>query len=276
LTGKPLEEEYSMDNEDVTNWPVDAEVTEQQASAIAKTLFAEAQEAAKLRGLITEYAAGAVKYGLDRDWVNAQLARLGAEPVKGVSEYRMNVAIEGLYGWRCNAHSRAEALERFNNEVSRVQNAGKINSCGVGGRDVNVYDVSFVGEPAFYSGPEDATEAVTETLGLDDLKAGIRSMLKLGVARYDWNYRYANIALAAMGLDALPELTSHTVYVPVAGTAELHVMGFAEDDAAEVQAAAVAKLAKAPSIWIKPSEVGTVTVDKGESGTEGDVSFSIV
>src|ERR1043165_9296687 len=91
-----------------------------------KDAYTEALAATHLRELITAQARNAVNHGVSRDWANAWLRKLGAQQITGTSEYRMNTPITGLYGWRCKASSRAEAAQRFQEQVKRVADAGKI------------------------------------------------------------------------------------------------------------------------------------------------------
>src|ERR687887_2216070 len=93
-----------------------------------KEQYTEAIQVVELRQKIHEAATGAVKYGVDRDWANAWLAKLGAQPVTGTAEYRMNVPITGNYGWRCTASSRTEAAQRFLEQVQRVASQGRITA----------------------------------------------------------------------------------------------------------------------------------------------------
>ena len=215
----------------------------------AKEAFAEAQ-VETLRSAITQYATNAVKHGVDRDWVNGKLTELGAKPVTGRSEYRMNVAVTGVYGWRCKASSRAEALERFNEQVNRVALAGKITADG---SYDNVYDLAVTGEPTFYSGPEDPADSVEPVPGLDALKVGIRDMLKAAVAGKGWGYAWAQDALRTMGLPELPEMGYRTVQVPVSGMASVTVRAFEGDD---VQDAARAALSGDGQVLVVPDEIG--------------------
>jgi hypothetical protein len=220
----------------------------------AKHAFAEAQEAARLRQHISQYAAGAVKHGsVDRDWANARLAALGASPVTGTAEYRMNVPITGAYGWRCKANSRTEALERFNQQVNRVAMAGKITADG---SYDNVYELFVVGEPTFYSGPEDAPEPSGDPISLDDLKAGIRAMLKQGVAEKGWGFLYAVEALKIMGLEPLPALVQRTVEVAVSGTVQVQVKGFEGDDEEALHVAAAGMVGRSKYVTVIADEVG--------------------
>lgn len=241
----------------------------------AKDAFAEGQAAEKLRTQLTKSVAGFVSHGGDRDWANAQLVKLGAAPISGTSEYRMNIPITGAYGWRCKANSRAEALERFQQQVTRLTGAGKITADG---SYDNVYELKFVGEPVFYSGPEDPDLSAADDLDLDGLKAGIREMFKQGIAGHGWNVGYATRAIASMGLDPLPSVSAKAVQVPVSGTATVSVMVFEGDDQADVQASAAAALARQGSVYLKPEEIGTVAVPvdadpMAEDVADGDEDF---
>jgi hypothetical protein len=217
--------------------------------------FAEAQQAQNLRQEITQYATLAVRYGhVDRSWINTWLIRLGAEPIAGGAKYQINVPVTGLFGKTVFASTRAEALEKFNQEVARVGAAGQITD----GHCDGVYDVAFNGEtPTFFSGPEDAPEQGTVP-GLDALKDDIRQMLKQGVSEQGWGHSYAVAALASMGLAPLPALVHKTVSVPVGGVARLDVNVFEGDDEEAVQSAAASTMARSKQVTITPDEVGTV------------------
>jgi len=217
--------------------------------------FAEAQKAESLRQQITQYAAAAVRYGrVDRNWVNTWLVRLGAQPIPGGAKYQINMPVTGVFGKTVYASTRAEALEKFNQEVGRVAAAGQITD----GKCDNVYDVQFLGwVPTFFSGPEDLPESDTVP-GLDALKDDIRRMLKQGVSEQGWGHSYAVDALATLGLAPLPALVHKTVSVPVGGVARLDVNVFEGDDDEVVQAAAASVMARTKMINIKPDEVGMV------------------
>lgn len=234
----------------------------------AKDEFAEAVEAQSLRSALTQHATGFANHGGDRDWTNTQLVRLGAHPIQGRSEYRMNAPITGVFGWRCTATSRAEALDRFKEQIARVTEAGKITADG---SYDNVYQLAFIGEPQFHSGPEDPGTDDAEVFTLDELKAAVRLMFKQGVSAHGWSLRRANQSLSAMGLDALPEATVKAVKVPVSGTVELAVTVFEDDNDADVQAATAGVLARQGSVYLKPEEVGTVSPVAAKENEE--VSF---
>lgn len=234
----------------------------------AKDEFAEAVEAQVLRTKLTQHATGFANHGGDRDWTNTQLARLGADQIHGRSEYRMNAPITGDFGWRCTATSRAEALERFKEQIARVAEAGKITADG---SYDNVYGVKFIGEPQFHSGPEDPGTDDAEDFTLDELKAAVRLMFKQGVSAHGWSLRRANQSLSAMGVDALPEATVKTVKVPVSGVVEIGVHVFEGDDDAVVQAAAAGVVARQGSVYFKPEEVGTVSLVGAEPADDDGV-----
>lgn len=236
----------------------------------AKDAYAEAQAAEKLRQQISQHAAGAVKYGVDRDWANGWLGRLGAPGVTGAAEYRMNIPVTGVYGWRCKATSRAAALARFQEQIDRLKNTGKITADG---SYDNVYGLEFVGEPTFYSGPEDPATDAAEALDLDGLKAAIRDMVKEGVVRQGWNLSYARRALAAMELEPLAAASTRTVKVPVSGFTEVSVTVFDGDGDEVVQDATASVLARAGNVYIKPDEIGTVAVVSNEVEDDGEDPF---
>jgi hypothetical protein len=236
----------------------------------AKDAYTEAKEAEKLRQQISQHAAGAVKHGVDRDWANGWLARLGAAQITGIAEYRMNTPITGNYGWRTKAHSRVEAAEKFLEQAKRVAEQGKITADG---SYDNVYDVVFLqpGIVSFHAGPEDQTNDDAETLDLAGLRAAIRNMIKEGIAQQGWNLGYATRAMASMGgMDPLPAATTKMVKVPVSGFTEVSVMVFDGDGDEAVQAAAASKMARAGNVYIKPEEIGAVTVASEATGDEYD------
>lgn len=209
-----------------------------------------------LRQKLTHWTKYAVQYGVDRDWANQWLARLGAEPVDAVAEYRLNIPVAGRYGKTVKAHSRAEAVEIFKKHVARVRNAGKI----VDGSCDSVYDLTFGNSVDFYSGPQDLDTSAVDVVPDDDVKAAIYAMLKEGVSEQFWAYRYAQRALEDMGLPALPSQQYRRVTVPVAGTAEVDV-AILEGDSDEVVARAAKRRLSphAGQVLIKPEEVGEVT-----------------
>lgn len=240
-----------------------------------KDAYTEALQAQDLRDKITDYATRATKHGVDRDWANEWLRRLGANQITGTAEYRMNVPLTGSYGWRCKAGSRAEAAQRFLEQVQRIASTGKITADG---SYDNVYDVHFnepvtTADVVFYAGPEDPAESTEPVPGLDALKGEIRKMIKEGVAEKSWGYRYAQQALHAMGLDELPARVNHTVSIPVSGFARVTVQAFEGDLAETVQKAAASKVAQlAPGgLVVKPEEVGEAVLDEdAEDEVEND------
>lgn len=232
----------------------------------AKAAFADAQAADKLRQQITEYAANAVHYGrVSRDWVNAQLARLGAKPVTGVARYQINTPITGSYGTTVIAENRADALAKFNTYAAEVAHTGQVisNSYGQG-----VYNVQFTGEePVFFSGPQDPPEATDGTeLDLDGLRAAIRKMLMTGVTEEGWGYSYAVHATDSMDLEPLPNLHTKTVTVPVTGAAVISVPVFADADDDAVQRAAAAYMGRTAAVTVKPDEIGVAFTPRSNAG----------
>jgi hypothetical protein len=223
--------------------------------------YTEAVTAVLLRTEIASRAASAVQYGaVDREWANTWLLRIGAQPVTGTSEYRMNVPITAVLGWRTQASSRAEAVAAFKEQIDTVAQIGKITYCSRADRQYAVYDLT-IPDPAaigFFSGPADPPEAVDPVPGLDGTKTLIRDMLREGVAEHGWGHTYANAALDDMGLEPLPGMSWRHIDVPVTGTATLQLRVFddATDDA--VQRAAQAALAKAPQVSVKAEEIGAV------------------
>jgi len=227
-----------------------------------KDAYTEAVIAEELRTKITGWADGAVKHGgVDRDWANSWLRKLGAEQITGYSEYRMNVPLTGFYGWRCKASSRAEAAERFLAQVKRITKAGKITADH---SNDSVYDVAFVDDPVtvhdvhFYAGPEDPTESTDPVPGLDGLKVGIRAMLMEGVAEQGWNYQYAVQAVSSMDLPPLPDFGYRTVEVPVSGIHKTQIRAFADADDEAVQRVVASHLKRQGSaLYVAVDEMGT-------------------
>lgn len=219
-----------------------------------KEAFAEAQQAELLRQKLSHLAAAAVAYGVDRDWVNGRLVQLGAAPVTGQAQYKINVPITGNYGTTVTANSRTEALEKFAQYAERVAAAGQITD---GHYCQGVYGVQLTGDaPSFFSGPQDPEPYNGTVPGLDALKAGIRRMLMDGVTEQGWGHSHAvGQAIDVMGLEPLPELVQKKVTVPVSGTAQLTVNVFEGADEA-VQRAAVAAVARSKQIMVSPDEIG--------------------
>lgn len=246
-----------MENGD--NW-AQAENPEVEA---AKNTFAEAQQAAKLREAINTYAAGAVNYAnVDRDWVNNQLVRLGAEPIATAAEYRINIPITGDYGTTVVATSRAEAMKKFDGYVQHVLYKGEVRAASHGQGVFNVALNPAAGPASLLAGPQDPPEFAGKMPGLDALKDGIRAMLKQGVTEKGWGYSHAVNALDIMGLEPLPEPTNKTVEVPVSGTAKIVVPVFEGDGDEVVQAAAAAKLRRMDEVIVKPEEIGSIMVSR--------------
>lgn len=218
-----------------------------------KDAFATAQNAALLRQQISDYAAFAVTYGnVNREWVNQSLDRLGAKPVTGEAEYRLNVPVTGLFGMAIRAHTRVEALAKFN---ARLEQAKQVNDCHH--RGYNVYGLAFDGSaPTFYSGPEDPQPVDDDAPVGDALRVGIRDMLKQAVAGQGWGYSYAQNAAHVMGLAPLPALVHRSVNVPVSGTVAMDVAVFEGDDDDAVQQAAMATIGRRGSVLVTPEEVG--------------------
>lgn len=239
-----------------------------------KDAYTEALQAQDLRDKITDYATRATKHGVDRDWANEWLRRLGANQITGTAEYRMNVPLTGSYGWRCKAGSRAEAAQRFLEQVQRIASTGKITADG---SYDNVYDVHFnepvtAADVVFYAAPEDPAESTEPVPGLDALKVEIREMLMEGVSQRNWGYRYAQQALRAMGLDELPARVNHTVSIPVSGVTRVTVQVFEGDLAEVIQKAAASKVAQlGSSLVVQPEEVGEAVLDEdAEDEVEND------
>lgn len=236
-----------------------------------ETAQQNAQQAQNLRETFRGIAHNAVTYAhINMDWVNASLAALGIQPIGGKAEYRMKVAITGAYGWRVKAGSRAEAMEQFKRNVARVASAGKIVADG---SYDNVYDLEVVGEPEFYAGPEDPEVTDPDSFTLDELKAGIRDMLKEGVRLHGWGHSYAVEAAEQLGLESLPSLVTKTVEVPVSGVYKTTVQMFADDGDEAVQERVKAVMAAVEMVPVKAEEVGPVQVkaDEYEEPAEDDV-----
>lgn len=231
--------------------------------------FAEAQKTEILRQQIAQYSAAAVRYGhISRNWVNTWLVRLGAPIVAGGAKYQINVPVTGVFGKTVYASSRAEALEKFSLEVSRVITVGQITD----GKCDGVYDVQFTGGSAtFFSGPADLPEQGAVP-GLDALKVDIRQMLKQGVSEQGWGHSYAVEAVAVMGLEPLPALVHKTVDVPVGGVARLDVTVFEGDDDEVVQHVVGGVMARAKQVTITPDEVGTMFAAR----PGGDMGLTLV
>lgn len=227
---------------------------------------------ATLRTQITQFAEGAVRHGVDREWANGWLTALGAMPVTGQSEYRLSVPITGTYGVAITATSRVEAQQIFEARITDLLDAGKINDCYSNGH--NVYDIALnpaAGAITFYSGPEDPADGGKPTvLTTDELKTQIRAMLMQGVAERGWGYRWAQAAADHMGIPALPKRKYHTVNVPVQVSAPVTLTAFEGDDEAALAEVAQRMLSRLPSVSGKPVEIGT-TVEV--TGTEESTDY---
>lgn len=222
---------------------------------------ANQQQAADLRLKITEYATGAVNYGgVDRDWANSKLRALGAQVIEGsnAAEYRLNVPITGLLGVTVYANSRTEAKGQFAAYLENLD--GKVVDCYR--RGFNVYGIELQAtEPTFYSGPEDPDQSeAPPVLTLDELKTGIRAMIREGVAEQGWAWSHGRRQFAAMGLGKLPDLTYRTVEIPVTGTTKVGVRVFEDDTDERVLEAVKSKVVGMGSVSVKPDEMGTPVV----------------
>lgn len=217
--------------------------------------FETAKAVQFLRDRIHAFASFAVKYGVNRDWANQRLNRMGAPVITGTATYQLNVPITGVFGKTVTASSRAEAMEKFAQHATRVSDAGVID-----GTDCDrVFEVAIGdGAPVFYSGPEDFQDAYTGTVPgtVANQKDAIRSMLMEGVSEQGWVLHYANLAADDMGVEPLPNLVGHTVQVPVSGTASITVETFEGSDPDAIQRAATARLRRAGVVTVKPDEIG--------------------
>jgi len=228
-----------------------------------KDAYTEATIAEDLRTNITGYTASAVAGGVDRDWANSWLVRLGAQPVTGNATYRMNVPVTGVYGKTVIANSRAEAAQKFLEHVQRVAQAGQVTDHG---ECDAVYEVKFqepvtAADVTFFEGPEDPEPSNDPAPGLDALKDGIRKMLMEGVTEQGWSYPRAKRAIAEMGLDALPAILYRSVQVPVSGTHQLTVRVFEGADEETLYRATASHIRRSGLITISPEEMGaTVSV----------------
>lgn len=231
--------------------------------------YTEAKAAAEIRIQLTKHVGNAVRHSGGKDWANTQLAALGAQTITGASEYRMNIPVGGVYGWRCKATSRTEALAKFMEQVNRVRSAGKITADG---SYDNVYDLVIAADSAvtFYAGPEDPTGVTAEDLDLAALKSRIRDLYREGVTAHGWSHSYAQQALQAMGVDLLPAAVTKKVKVPVSGFTEVSVMVFDDADDADVQAAAAGTLSRGGNVYMTPDEIGGVQVIEADREDDND------
>lgn len=232
--------------------------------------FKTAQEIQLLRQRITGYAAAAVKVAnIDRDWVNARLVRLGAEPVTGTAQYQINAAFTGNWGTTIFAQSRAEALEKFDEYRTAIANHGKLTGLFHGS---GIYDVVFSpADPVFYSGPQDPLLLTSDLVtNLDDLKSGIRAFLKAAVTEQDWSYQHALNQAETMGLEPLPKLVNKAVQVPVTGNASVIVQVFDDGDEDAVQSAVTGMMDRhKKGILVVPDEIGSAfTLNRGGMSLE--------
>lgn len=234
--------------------------------------FNEESAAQELRDQIRVYARHAVNYGkVNRDWVNAQLVRLGAQPITDTAKYQISTPIIGNYGTTVHANSRKEALAKFAQYAADVAKKGEIRSDYHG---QGVYSVQFATdyEPTFHSGPEDVEPYDGPVPGFAGLRVAIRQMLMEGVTEQGWGHSYASDAADAMELDTLPPVVAKTVKVPVSGTATLTVNAFDGDSEAadeSVQRAVTGFMSRAGTVVINPDEVGNWFYERPSSGDAG-------
>lgn len=228
-----------------------------------KEQYTEALQASDLRAAIHDATARAVDHGVDREWANKWLRKLGAEPVTSSAEYRLNTPITGLLGMTVHASSRAAAAEIFKQWVADL--GGKINDCY--SRGFNVYNIELTAdatEPTFYSGPEDPEDdgELPDKLTLDQLKNAIRDMLIEGVAERSWRYNYARDTAAALNLEPLPTVSRRNVRVPVSGVTNISVLAFTDADDDQLRRTVNAYLRRNASLGVAivPDEMGDVEV----------------
>lgn len=239
-----------------------------------KDEFAEAQQAEDLRAQISLAADAAVQYGrVDRDWANNHLNRMGAPLVTGPSKYQINAPIDGVYGISITANTRAEALEKFKGYFDAVINEGEFRSGNYGQGVYQITSIPYDGNPVFFSGPQDIEPTNDPVPGLDGVKAAIHAMLKEGVTEKGWRYSAAVDTLHAMGLEALPHLTTKSVSVPVNGTAQINVQVFEGDSDEAVQRAAAAVMGRSSVVPVKPEEIGLAFTPRPDSS---DAGFTLV
>lgn len=234
--------------------------------------FAEAQQAEDLRARISLAADAAVQYGrVDRDWVNTHLSRMGAPLVTGQAQYKINAPIDGVYGTTITANTRAEAMGKFTAYLDAVISEGEFRGGNYG---QGIYQITATGgDPVFVSGPQDIEPTNDPVPGLDGVKTAIHAMLKEGVTEKGWRYSAAVDTLHAMGLEALPHLTTKSVSVPVNGTAQITVQVFEGDGDDAVQRAAAAVMGRAGAVAVKPEEIGLAFTPRPGSS---DAGFTLV
>lgn len=253
--------------------PISISLSDDSSDKEAYTEQLQAAETLRSKLHIWTESAVSREPGVDREWANTWLARLGVTPVIGKSEYRLNTPVTGYFGYTIVATSRAEAQKIFKQLVDKVAQAGKISS------DVvycpAVYDVEFPNpdEVTFFAGPADpAMGPSPEQVPDAELPVQIRQMLIEGVMEQNWGYTYARNALKDMGLPKLPDIGYRTVDVPVSGTAQVQIRVFEDSDDAAVQRIVAAQLRNSGQVAIKPEEMGEASV-RSEQGSEEDVVF---
>jgi len=246
--------------------------TEEENEVNESDAFTEAQNAQTLLTQIHNHAAAAVKYGhVNRDWVNATLVRLGAEPVTGHATYKLMAPITGYVGKTVTAANRADALAEFEKAVQYTLNSGKVDgSYGMRVFQIKAADGETGGKAVFFDGPQDV-QVPDEPVNMSfaDLKTSIRNMLKEGVAERGWGYTYAANAAVEMGLEPLPALVTKTVQVPVSGLATVDVQVFEGSQDEEIQRATAAKLNGAQALNVKPEEMGEAQWARSTGETMG-------
>ena len=234
-------------------------MTENHETESADDAFAEAQKVQLLRQKIHTYARGAVECGgVDRDWVNQRLNRIGADLVTGDVQYQINTPIIGNYGTTIVAPNRVTALAKFNEIVEQIVAKGEIRNRNYG---QGVYGVKLnpaAGGAQFFSGPEDVVSEESPFQTLEAVRAAIRSMIKDAVVEQGWGHYHAERQLEELGLEPLPKLVSRTVQVPVSGMASLHISVYENADDADVQAVTATLMGRMSQVIVSPDEIGSV------------------
>jgi hypothetical protein len=192
---------------------------------------ADSDEATKLSALRESIAATArtwVRSGqISRDWANKKLAKLGVtDQIPGENTYVLEAPVSGTLAITVHAETRAEAEEKFRNQLTSNSRAH------------SVPDATVTGDVSFRSGPEDPGTAAADDAPttVDATLMMLREVIMLGnISGPRWDCDTGtNSVLASYGLAPLPPRRAFTVAVPVEAVMKTTVHAYDEGTAARI------------------------------------------
>lgn len=186
------------------------------------------------RSRVESWLQKCIEYGQARPaWASQAAYALGvaAPQMHTMNEYRVNIAVEGLYGRRVSAASRVEAERKFRAELERMLAMGKITAAN--GSYDNVYRVKLAdgAQVTFHSGPEDPIQGVNPDApdSLEDFQTVLVRQLKAGIVDGAVSVSNADALLGELGMAYLPEVKKATIMVSVTSTVEVPAAYFEDD-----------------------------------------------